>query len=394
MQAAGKFIVSVRTVFWLAALSCALVPSAVQAGSTNLPSHGGSTTAGSSFTLDCGDDFVLVGVRARKGWWLDRITGLCMRLSRDRRWVGTMTATESAGGTGGDEVTVTCPRDTAVRALRGRFGSYVNRLTLRCRPLVASASAATIRVEGSQAGDHSWSYRWCPNNKFARGFYGRAGDYIDRAGLICHADATPNLQAAPNNIVAVNVVGPQGPSTTAPTPFVQAQWTDRSTAETGYRIYIASLSSNFRRTIDRPAAAGLSSVQAAIISDLPSGQYGLNVCARFGAGLTAAAELCPPGQRVFQIAAGRGAPTNLSVEPFGVGTRRVRWSHNFDNPSRFDVMARCGDSPLGPVASTLDGTARDETFNVGVGPGQVQVCAQYTQPNQNFCSALFAFQCN
>ncbi len=55
----------VRTAFWLAAFICASVASAVQAGSRNLADHGGD--GGSSFTLDCGDEQVLIGVRVRRG---------------------------------------------------------------------------------------------------------------------------------------------------------------------------------------------------------------------------------------------------------------------------------------------------------------------------------------
>jgi hypothetical protein len=396
MQTVARFIASV----WLATLGSAAVSSAVQAGTITMVDHGGSPTAGSDYSIDCGDDLVLIGVRVRKGWWLDRIEGLCTRLTRDRRWVGDLRSTGEAGGYTADEARGTCPRNTAVRALRGRFGSYVNRLILRCRPLVSGVAAATIRVQGSQRGEQSWDYEFCPGGAFARGFHGRAGNYIDRAGLICHSGDTPNLQGPPDNLRVVNVDPQAGLTSPVPTAAVKVTWTDRSTAETAFRISIITLISTttFATSIIRPAVSGAGTDQEVTINNLPSGRYGLKVCARFGGGDTPE-ELCSLAQPQFaiaggQLAAGRGAPTVISVTQDDAVTDRVRWSHNFTNPRFFDVRARCGDSPFGTVKSTEDGTAREETFVIGIGPGQLQVCAQYSEPEQSACSALFAFQCN
>ena len=184
---------------------------------------------------------------------------------------------------------------------------------------------------------------FCPGSNFARGFHGRSGVYVDRVGLICHTGGTPNLQAAPDAIIAVNLIDPQtGPITTVPTPFVLFQWTDHSTAETGFRIRINALSGGFQRSIDRPAAPGVGSRQAVTISDLPFVGYGVKVCATF----QGSAELCNPlALLVFGIGPGLGSPTDVFFERAGTGQATAHWTHNFSNPTQFDVRLHC-DSPL------------------------------------------------
>ncbi len=326
-----------------------------------------------------------------------------LAFSTDGKWVGGTFETVTAGGSGGsNSFAVTCPRDTAVTGISGRFGWYVNKLDLRCNPLGSSGASATISAAGSQAGDQSFNLESCSGGKPARGFHGKASLYVDSVGLTCHTNPTPNLQvlAMPDDLVAVNLVNPQtGPSTTAVTPFIQIQWTDRSNFENGYRINIESSGGN-RNTppkslsIDRPAAAGIGSRQAVTVADLPSGGYIFHVCARFAA--TDGGDRCTPYASLFQIAAAATcSPVITSSERIGAGTGRVHWTLACNNPTRFDIKLRCGNSPLGTVATTADGTARDETFTFGVGPGVLEVCAVYPgQSEAAFCSAQAPFQCN
>lgn len=382
------------------AFGCAAFPLLVHADSLKLPAHGGG--GGSNFSLDCGVDTVLIGVIGRKGEWLDRLQAKCTRVSTDGNWVGGLSTTGTAGGSGGTSFNVTCPTNTAVRGISGRFGWYVNRLVLRCRPLGALGSNSTISAAGSQSGDQSFGVEYCPDGKLARGFHGRASGYVDRAGLICHTGTTPTLQvlAAPSERVAVNLVTLQGPSTTALTPFVQIQWTDQSTIENGFSVVIGGPLQVDRavqtpsRTIDHPAAAGVGLRQAVTITDLPSGAYLLRVCARFST--ADGGDRCPIAQSTFGIAAAAMcSPVITSTESIGALTGRVRWSHGCNNPTRFAVRLRCGKSPFGTVATTGDGTAREETFIFGVGTGTLQVCALYpAQSETSFCSAEIPFQCN
>jgi hypothetical protein len=376
------------------AFGCAGFALLVHAGSFNLPAHGGS--GGNSFSLDCGDDKVLIGVRGRKGDWLDRLQAVCTKISTPNNvvvnWVGDLSTTQTVGG-GGDSFAVNCPRNMAVKGISGRFGSYVNRLVLRCRPLGVApfpGQFPNLNVSGSQSGDQSFNVEFCPNGKPARGFHGRTGGYVDRAGLICHTGTTPQVLAPPSELVAVNLITPQGPTTTAITPFVQIQWTDQSTIEGGFRVFIVG---TVGETLDRPNAAGVGLRQALTITDLPSGEYSARVCARFNE--ADGGDQCTLNA-AFRIArAATCSPVITSAERIGAGTGRVRWSHGCNNPTSFVVRLRCGNSPFGTVATTADGTAREETFNFGVGGGALQVCASYPgQPATGFCSTQIPFQCN
>ena len=280
--------------------------------------------------------------------------------------------------------------------MSGRYDWFVNRVNLICRPLNASGRSATVVVAAKDFGREGFPRDFCPGSNFARGFHGRSGVYVDRVGLICHTGGTPNLQAAPDAIIAVNLIDPQtGPITTVPTPFVLFQWTDHSTAETGFRIRINALSGGFQRSIDRPAAPGVGSRQAVTISDLPFGGYGVKVCATF----QGSAELCNPlALLVFGIGPGLGSPTDVFFERAGTGQATAHWTYNFSNPTQFDVRLHC-DSPPGAeksVATTFDGRARQRNFNfVGFGLGTLRVCAQYpSQSPLGFCSALVPFPCD
>jgi hypothetical protein len=375
----------------------------VQAGSFDLPTHGGG--GGDSFRLNCGNDAVLVGVSGRAGDWLNRLRARCTRVAANGRWLGDVFTTGTVGGGGGTaDFTATCPINSAIRGITGGFGWYVNRLALQCELIGAFGGGFTIiSAAGSQSGDQSFDLEFCPPNMPARGFHGKAKDYVDSAGLICHAGTTPQLQvlAAPDQVEAVNLVSPEGPITAAVTPFVQLQWTDQSAFEEGFSIRIVRLSSGGEQTRERLPAAGVGSRQVMNINGLQNGKvqngnFIAFVCADFrladGEDLTR----CSDAPVSFGISAfGTCSPTITFALRIRGGTGRVFWSHNCNSPMRFDVKLRCGHNPMGIVASTADGTARRASFSLGVGDGELQVCARNPgQAAPGFCSARQLFKCN
>jgi hypothetical protein len=400
MKYLARWVVAFAFAFTFTFTDAALV----QAGSFNLPAHGGD--GGSSFSLDCGNDKVLIGVIGLKAEWLDRLQPKCTWVSTSGNWVGGLFTSGTAGGGGGESFSVTCPRDTAIKGISGRYGWYVNRLYLRCRPLGASGSNSTISAAGSQSGNQSFTVEFCPNGEPARGFYGRASGYVDRIGLICHTGATPTLQvlASPSERVAVNLVTPQGPSTTELTPFVQIQWTDQSTIEGGFSVVIRGPLQVDRtvptpeRIINRPAADGIGSRQAVTITDLPSGGYFLRVCARFST--ADGGDRCPIAPSLFGVAAAATCSPVITspIERIGAGTGRVRWSHSCNNPTSFVVRLRSSNSPFVTVATTGNGSVREETFandSIFLFGGALQVCASFPgQAATDFCSAEVLIQGN
>lgn len=270
----------------------------VLAGSSDMLAHGG--TGGLRFRLDCGDDGVLIGVRysdTNSGRWLDSLQGECIQISNNS-WVGQGSKTAKAGSVRYtyDNIlrsSATCPHNTVIAGISGRYGWYVNRLWLRCRALEGMVSGTTsysfvtgstssIYVFSSEAGDHSFNTESCPDNKPASGFHGRDGDYIDSIGLVCHTGATPKLHvsAPPSEVWAIPVGGARAR---------QLRWTDQSTEEQGFRVEVSGpLHRKYaygrvpQRTFDVSASAGVgTNINWVIPPDLAQGEYSVRVCARF-----------------------------------------------------------------------------------------------------------------
>lgn len=386
-------------------LAGVLLPLIAQAGATNLPSGGNNSTAGSSFSLDCGDGKVLIGLAGRSGAAINRLQPRCISVTNNGFWIGNESLpTAAAGASSGQFISTICPRDTAIVGLDGRYTTSINRLGLYCRSLAPPVFGSvnnnvTLVVAGTVLGSQSFAATFCAANKPARGFHGHAGNSVNRLGLICHTGTTPNAQAlpSPSSVVAVNLVNPQiGPSTNQATPYVQVQWTDQSTIETGFLVKIFRSLGIQQAVFNRPAAIGSGSRQALTIADLPAGSYTAQVCT-LATSTVSQASSCSGGAS-FTIVAGGSNPSTCNpaitaAERIGVATGRVHWTHGCSNPNNFSVKLRCGTSPFGTVATAFNGTDRQTTFTFGVGSGVIQVCANYSGQITN-CSAARPIQCN
>ncbi len=372
-----------------------------------LPARG--VPEGTEFTIGCGDGKVLIGLRGKMGMFMGKLEGLCRLVSTEGRWLGSTSSTETSGGAGGiypivpQSFSIACPEDTAVEGMWGRYDGFVVRITLNCfsQAQLASGYGITRSVSAPlHAGDStSWDEDRCPNGKPGRGVLGRVSTAGVRSlGLVCHSGTTPNLEvlAAPNEVAAVNLVGPSGPPTTTVTPFVQVQWRDRSTFESGFRLVFSRMEGGTGTTIERPASPGTGVLQAVNVTDLPGGGYLFQVCSKFSQ--SDSPNLCSLPMVLASIAlAPTCSPTiTSSVERVGSGLARVRWSHTCTIPTSFIVQVQSGNNAFGTVASTENGTTRDETFNFVVGTSsQVRGCAVFPGQGQtSFCSAPRAFQFN
>ncbi len=377
----------------------------VYGGSEQLQAHGAG--GGSSFSLSCGDGKVLIGLKGKTGGWLGgQIQGKCRKISTDGKWLDSTTNTDASDGggpfVGAIDFNITCPVNTAVKGMSGRFlnGTFLTKLNLRCEGLGAPNTSATTISVGA-GGDQSWALESCSDSKPGRGLHGKSEvGGLTSIGLTCHTGTTPDMEvlAPPNGITAINLLSPTGPATSAITPFIQLQWMDRSTYETGFRITITNLSNaGGQTTINRPAASGIDSLQAVNITDLPGGDHTATVCSLFSADNGSIICGITPFFHFFTSLAPTCNPAITSlVERIGAGTARVRWSHTCTNPTNFTIRLRSGSNPIGTVASTPDGTARDETFNFVVGTNSgVQVCAIFPgQSATGFCSTQQTFQFN
>ncbi len=173
----------------------------------NSPTAGGSGGTPFSNSCDTAGD-ILVGAKGKFGAFVDRVQGICATVN-EILMPEDDGATAAAGGSGGtEEFEQRCPSGHAVGGLRVKTGSFVDSLRIRCGRLQADGtigglSTHPIRAGGSGGGASTDLN--CPNNLPARGLRGRSGSFIDRIGLRCdvatvHAtnstDPRPDLRVA------------------------------------------------------------------------------------------------------------------------------------------------------------------------------------------------------
>ena len=172
------------------------------ASAQNTSIVGGS--GGTSFSIRCKSNEVLIGLRVKSGLWTDQIRPQCasgMSIS-DGGWGGSRTHSSGAGKDhfGTTEKVVSCNQKHAVTGFRVDYGQYVNGITLTCSRLerswrTTSSTAQLARVGGS-TGPKSAS-KSCGSAMHGVGIRGKAGEYVDAFGLLCGniLPTKPTLQA-------------------------------------------------------------------------------------------------------------------------------------------------------------------------------------------------------
>ncbi len=148
--------------------------------------------SGEHYHLGCDDGEVLVGVHGRQGSWINRIGIRCVKVDVQGRWDGNVYNGPAVGGDGDvftrDIEPTDCPRNNAVVGFRGKYGSYVDKLELECRPLAdaehADGPTSMIGPFGGEGGT-GFDTISCDGARAATGIYGRAGIYVDKLGLKC-----------------------------------------------------------------------------------------------------------------------------------------------------------------------------------------------------------------
>lgn len=168
----------------------------------SLPAQGGS--GGAEFRLACERGEYVVGLRVNAGAWLDGISLMCAAREGESFRMGSPRARGTAGGQGGNNRVVTCPReDLAVGAAvftttinEGRAG-FVTGLSLECRylepphePWPVTINVVELAARGGGVnlmGDDNRTFfsSRCPSGALATGFHGRAGRHVDALGITC-----------------------------------------------------------------------------------------------------------------------------------------------------------------------------------------------------------------
>lgn len=191
------------------------------------PAEGGP--GGNPFSLKCPtgqwgawSQTYLVGVNMRLGALMDYVELICalvdpQSVQKSVRFAYTLPAEamprpRGAGGTGGkgfyaaqcssfDQVVTQLRVETASYLEKGQFKAFVADASVGCLhmnpPKDFAAPTGTHRVG---AGYDKANYAWldplsCPPGQWAVGIHGRAGQYVDRLGLIC--DTQFQAPAAP-----------------------------------------------------------------------------------------------------------------------------------------------------------------------------------------------------
>lgn len=204
------------------AILCAAGTSPARAQDSTTASTGG--TGGDPYTIGCGSDKVLVGVQGKYGnhfplsTYVNFIQPICVAVDTGGTWMGNpAAAADTAGKNEGTFASLRCPSGWAVSAIDGLSGTYVDVFGIFCAPLGDFGhltGQAPIRISGvlggpglsGAFGGNGFGPLSCPNSKPAKGFTGKAHDWIDRIALVCNFPTTPRagvlqMSLNPNSIV-------------------------------------------------------------------------------------------------------------------------------------------------------------------------------------------------
>jgi hypothetical protein len=179
--------------------------SAAQDGESTTSLSPDSDGGGTSMKLTCGPDRVLIGVSGASGQWVDRVQGICMQVTYDGKWVGGETTTPSSGGTSGTSFSIRCATNSAVVALSGRSGQWVDKLQVHCKPLsfngTVTGSMVLAGAAGGTGGTTGFGPNVCDQDRPARALAIFGGgnvvvaSTVDRVGLTCSRPSVFGLKA-------------------------------------------------------------------------------------------------------------------------------------------------------------------------------------------------------
>lgn len=155
---------------------------------------------GVPFSYSCGDGFVLRGVFAHTGSWVDGIEAVCAVASG--KFAGVTKGTNERGdtgnryygGSGGGATNALCNKREAAWGLKATSGMLtghirgVTRIELGCGSSSGNGDQlyGTRQIGGPDKPDATSSQLTCPRGTVATGIFGRAGKWLDQIGLICN----------------------------------------------------------------------------------------------------------------------------------------------------------------------------------------------------------------
>jgi hypothetical protein len=163
-----------------------------------------SNGGGTRFSLTCGETKVLIGVTGGAGQWVNRVQGICVEINNAGEWIGPESLTDATATSSGTVFTLKCLPNSAVNALSGRSGQWLDKLQVHCRPLgsggrlsgdMVLAKDGTKLSAGGIGGTTGFGPNKCLNDRPARILKADAGSVagtpaVDQIWLDCQ---TPTL---------------------------------------------------------------------------------------------------------------------------------------------------------------------------------------------------------
>lgn len=154
------------------------------------------SAGGRSFSVDCGERNVLVGVTA---WTnksrMDAIAPWCVAVNAQGAWLGEpqQMATYGKRFRSSEAETAVCANGqvmvgfTGGRGTEPKFEDLAGAIAPKCRTLRSSVSASGAVNELAQLGPAAQEMvtTYCPGDAVARGLFGAAGSHVDNYGLHC-----------------------------------------------------------------------------------------------------------------------------------------------------------------------------------------------------------------
>lgn len=152
---------------------------------------------GGHFVEECPEGEVIIGLVGRAGVYVDRIQVQCGIIELTSSEPATFevslepgTMLEHHGGDGGSEFSLACEPGQAVVGFSGRSGKYLDRISLRCAPVMMTDDMAlgfgeTVDTDSKGGGGGGEFSLDCPAGEVATIAQGRSGKFVDALGLTC-----------------------------------------------------------------------------------------------------------------------------------------------------------------------------------------------------------------